>query len=115
MLQERKDLLFSLIKKNKIGGTINLRLCYYETKKESNKMHYSPTTIQIPIRLSSYFWLLRNFRKVLEKRKTMQSFRKVNDSELLKMMSYKLINTERTMKLFNIPIKTVNKLMHLYC
>ncbi len=49
MLQPRKDLLMSAIKKNNIKGVINLGLRYLETSKEIGKVHYSPPTIQIEI------------------------------------------------------------------
>ena len=49
MLQSRKELLLSAIKKNNIKGIINLGLRYLETNNESDKVHYSPPTVQVEI------------------------------------------------------------------
>lgn len=44
--------------------------------------------------LKGYLWLLFNSRRVLEKRRRIQSERRIPDREILKWMSCKLVNTE---------------------
>tara|TARA_Y100000310_G_scaffold189118_1_gene189092 strand:+ start:1111 stop:2169 length:1059 start_codon:yes stop_codon:yes gene_type:complete len=69
-----------------------------------------------PIRIKSYFWLLTNISKILEKRRRMQKTRKISDSALLKPMSCRFLDSERvhskTMKGF---VNIINKVSYIYC
>jgi len=74
---------------------------------------YHPTMIHV--RLSSYYWLLRNLFRILKKREKMQILRKVDDSELFKAMSYKFLDIDNLSKLTKGIVQTVNGLSYMYC
>jgi len=72
---------------------------------------------QIGVRLKSYFWLLKNARKICKKRKRIQKQRKVKDEDIMKFMSYKLFWEEGITKNFFLRkiLGFFNWLMLLYC
>lgn len=71
---------------------------------------------RIPIRLKSYFWLVRNLGKIMKKRKNLQRQRKVSDSEMVKWMSCKLFDEESFGSVvFRKPMVFFNRLNYCYC
>lgn len=72
---------------------------------------------QIRVRLKSYFWLLKNARKIYKKRRNIQKQRKVKDGDIVKFMSYKLFWVENITKnrFFRRILGFFNWLMLLYC
>ncbi len=67
-------------------------------------------------RMKVYFWMFSNFGKVREKRKRMQGLRKVNDAEIVKLMSFKIYDGYYVNNVLLKPfVSVLNGFFYLYC
>ena len=70
----------------------------------------------IKIRIKAYLWILSNLQSVTQKRKKIQSMRKIPDKEITPLMSSKFIDEKNVKGGINkILIKILNKYSSLYC
>jgi len=70
----------------------------------------------IPIRLRAYWWVLKNFRHVLIKRKIIQAQRKVKDEEIISLMSCKFVDEKNSKNGFiKFLVGIANAFSCLYC
>ena len=70
----------------------------------------------IKIRIKAYLWILSNLQSVTQKRKKIQSLRKIPDKEITPLMSSKFIDEKNVKRGINkILIKILNKYSSLYC
>jgi len=60
-------------------------------------------------RILAYLWILKNKRRIVEKRQIIQVQRKVSDEDILKLMSCKIMTEKKALA------KMINKLARLYC
>ncbi len=71
---------------------------------------------KIPIRLKIYWYLLKNSGIIVKKRKNIQKQRKINDRNLIKMMSCNLFDAKHfTNPVMRLITETINKILYCYC
>ncbi len=67
-------------------------------------------------RFKVYSWIISNFGKVMQKRKRMQSLRRVSDKEIVRLMSYKVYDEHYIKSWLLKPfVYVLNRLFFLYC
>jgi GT2 family glycosyltransferase len=68
---------------------------------------------RIPSNFKAYLWILTHPAYIYRKRKIVQSQRKISDKEIIKMMSYKVYETERVK--YSKSMEIFNNFNKLYC
>lgn len=71
---------------------------------------------KINTRLKTYCWLLKNWRLIRNKRKKIQNQRKAPDKEIIKFMSYKILDEKKINNTFmKAVIMLFNNISYIYC
>jgi len=77
-----------------------IRTIKYSTKKELFREW-----------IRSFSWIFNNFNKIMHKRKKIQLSRKINDAQILKLLTYKLFPKKENIPFLNL----INNLVYIYC
>jgi len=113
--------------KSTMHGIKNLLLNYflfYETKNvirmfpllllsQLGHAIYQPRKVKYQI--MAYDWIVDNWRKIMKKRKQIQSQRKVKDKDIIELMSYRMYNSELIKGDGAIFIRIMNFIFWVYC